>query len=843
MSIESRIGNKSVVHLFNEFNGLNRKGALANISKRIAVYQKNVLGMDVKVVMRNSSEMILEGFKPVTNCKGTPIENMLTNTIDGVPVYVIGEHSAHQYPDASNTLSEYEDFAKGFLQYYHGKCFGDVSIIHAHDYGMGLALKYFGENENFNIRSVFTMYDPNTFDVTVNAGMQPEDLMFNKELSGIKSGLHYADMSTVWGSAHYQHLTQGKYGRFIKQLGPSHFFNVETNWESWRESGNIPNTAIEALSAAYLEALHGKSLEFSINLKKLGITPNNILVSVTERMPKEDPRGDTIKAELEHGLGLSTDVVKTSSRGGGLTTAYTDNIGGIIHMFEHLFGPGKTYDPNGLYYALLTGGVGERLMNICLAAAGIKGEVWLGNKTLNQIMIEQAPMIAAQLPNEGKGYVVIFGNDNLMIPDGPLMVGQHLLANAKQKIFLIAQPQRVMNLREGEDVDYLKELGVMIADKETGTLREFYEKRKTDDGKFDVEFMKSRLGQPENGGDSVFKNTFYFVMSTDMAKLFHEKYSAKTNKSNGQTSFHETYGLDFSKKFIEATVIDKKTWLERYNVKDAYDRLDWEYLWDSAHDIATKAGGLGVINIGENAIWSDVGTIPELNNIYGRLISSDREERALIRGIMDIPDKNIDRSYTANVSPLLMEDGALEDQNDILISHSVFADGGKIGKNCVIINSLFEEYVEIPSNTVIIGSHLYNVNNMGSFFQNKSKLLYNVHKTSSEEFTFKNEVATASMFSHNTASGITAPVRTGEFPIFLTGKEKEINLDGNFKKDPVLNYYHYNGDMKNEPIKGIGMAVADRATKNTYSLANTSREFMALMKKIDRRLREKGIIS
>jgi hypothetical protein len=830
----------NVVHLFSEYKGVYGRKPLADIAKRIAEFQKNRLGMDIKVLMKNAPGMALEGFKTVKNPDGKTLPGLLTRTIEGVPVYVIGKSSPYANKYIMPNLEEYDAFARGFLKYFKEKDLGDVNILHAHD-DMGFALKYISESDDYNFRNVLSIHDPDDH-VLLDTGK----MSAHRKVCGTLEGLFYSDAATIWGDSHYKYLTEGKHRDLIRHLPISAPEIIETDWEAWKDSGSIPEPAIEALSKVYLEILHGKALEFSINLKRRGLIPDNILISITERKPWLDPRGEIIRRDLAKAMGLPPDTIKVASRGvklnGEKITAYTDNIGGLIHMYEELFGEGNTYNPDGIYYALLSGGVGERLMNVGLAAAGMKGEVMMANKTLNQIMIEQAPIIATQLPNEGKGHVIVFGNDNYIIPYGPLMVGRHLLADAKQKICLIAKPVRIENLQKGEDVDFLKNYGVMIIDAETGDIKEFYEKKKTVDGKFDHKFMQDRLAQPGNGGDKVYLNTFYFTMTLEIAKLFYEKYSQKTIKSDLRESFHETYGLDLSKRFTEAAITQKEAWMNRWEhdkwdkdkkIKDVFVRHDWESVWEAAHEIVNAANGIGVINIGEKGKFSDVGTIPELYGLYRGLISSDHKERAHMREAMGLSNKNIDRSYIAGVTTISGED--ITKKEDILINHSVFAEGGKIGKNCIVINSFFEEYVEIPSNSIVIGSHLHHVQTLYPEGMNGDKLMYGVHMNPLETLFFSNEVATASMFFHD------GTVKTGQFPIFLTGQEDEKDLDGRHKIDPIFEFYSYNGDMKNQPIRGIGLAPAKSETKQLYSHANTQKAFANLMSMIDKKLRSHNI--
>ena len=60
---------------------------------------------------------------------------------------------------------------------------------------------------------------------------------------------------------------------------------------------------------------------------------------------------------------------------------------------------------------------------------------------------------------------------------------------------------------------------------ENGVLVELYVERKNpQDGEYDMEFILKRLN--EIGSDCVYKGTFYFAVTNDIARLIAEKYSS-----------------------------------------------------------------------------------------------------------------------------------------------------------------------------------------------------------------------------------------------------------------------------------------------------------------------------
>ena len=830
MAISFIKGKGSIIHLSNVYNGLIKNdpqmGKFGNTISRIASVQAGK-GLNVKVVVPKVRNIDLEGFTQVN-------ENLLTKAINNVDVCVVGKEFSKPYPQGEHSIDEYEDFAKGFIEILKKGTFGKVSVVHAHDYGMGMVFPYI---EGEDIIKVFTVYDPINFDHIFklkpsHPGLYHDPFQgyaHNGGLSGLKAGIWTADITTMWDEGYLNQLTEKTtYKGFLKHIDNINpFYRMRTSWRPWDDS-EIPESAIESFSRGYLQSLYGKGHKFSINLFREPLCPDKVLVSVTERIQEQDDRGAMVENSLKEASeekSLNVEVVRRGQK----VKAYGDNVGGLVQMFEAIFSKGDSgYNKKGTYYALLTGGVGERLMNICMAAGGIKGEVLLGRSTLNQIAIKQAKIIAQQLKDGGEGFVVMFGNDNVIIPNGPIVTGDHLLSAATQKLILFAQPEQVMNIPPEKNIDYLKGLGIMLADPKTGELLEFHEKlakRDNTGDHFDIDFIKARLEKSE--ATSVYKNSFYMAMSLDVAELFYKLYSEKTHK-DATKKFHEVYAIDWSSRFVEAAISTQQAWMDRYDTKEEiqkiYDRGDWEYLWKAAQEVKAKAGGIGVADIGQEAKWYDVGTIKELHRLYTLLVdNSNPEQRDLFREIMKLPlDKTIDNSYVAGVD--------IKNMENVLISNSVFEKGGSVGRNCVIIDSYFHEYTEIPSNTVVVGSNLYTIDNEQHKSQTKSKLIYCVHKN--DRFWFNNEVAVASVFFHD------GTVKAGEFPIELTGKERVLDAEGQPVKDSILKHYNLDGKIKAQPIKGIALSVS--GVKYLYSATKAKQVYRDLLDQIQKFISQHG---
>jgi hypothetical protein len=850
-----------IFHLCNEYSGVTKHpGSMQSVQhlgsrlKQIAERQRE-MGLNVRVVLPKTAEMDLKGFDKN--------EGYWLKMIHDVPVYVLNVEFSGLYPTGASATDEYENFAKGFMGMLAQKDFGKIAIVHAHDYGMGLTLHSMGKIEE--VSKIFTIYDPINFDTTFPLKEEHPEIFhdpfngFNHEgkISGLKAGVWGAAATTIWSRGYFEDLCKGTYGSFLKSIEQNRdpFFALSENWKPSGQD-DIPPQIIDAFSCAYLRALFGKGHQFSVNLMDEPVKDqvDRLVFQIHERRPNIDPRGPIVEKDLANTfLGKIKDVtavrriseIPAVSEGlvskdfivqNNISMAHLDNIGGIQQIFDVLFG--EKYEEKGLYYALLNGGVGERLMNICMAAGGIKGEVRFGHTNLSKIVIEQASMVANQLPDGGKGFVVMFGNDNLMLPYGPMKVGDHLLGNATQQMFLFAKPERIKHADKDKlRGSSLKELGTLIADPKSGDLKECYEK-KIKDGQFDVDFIEERLDV--YGAENCHVNTFYMTMSVKAAKKFHELFSQKTRK-NGKP-FTSTYQLNWAPIFVEGSVVGKDEWMKRYDnskflyngkpVGEVFDRKDWESLWDFANILKKKFGPIGVVDIGQKAIWSDVGLVKQLSSLYFDLVSAESDDKIMVRRIANLP-------IHANIAASSMKDVKVADEGDVLVNHSVFKKGGSIGKHCVVIDCLFEEYIEIPNNTIMIGSHIYKWDNNppnGSIRpqQNADKFIYCVHKKPEcKPFWFKNYTAVSSMIIHD------GSISTGEFPLELTGQEK-VPKDPPHEKEQILGYYVKDGAMKKQTIRGMAHSVAN--AKYDYSLTNTRQAYDKLCAEIDLFMKQEGTI-
>ncbi|HTY13864.1 MAG TPA: hypothetical protein VMD02_06730, partial [Candidatus Omnitrophota bacterium] len=367
-------------------------------------------------------------------------------------------------------------------------------------------------------------------------------------------------------------------------------------------------------------------------------------------------------------------------------------------------------------------------------------------------------------------------------------------------------------------------------------------------GNFDLEFAHRLLGN--FGGDSVYKNTFFFAFRRDVAEAWAKGYD-RPSALDGRP-LHETYDLDFSNHFTAACLTStKEQWMATYADKGkGFAKSDWEFLWDHAQDIKKMADGLGGADIGSgDETWSDIGTIGEYFSRLKGILSPDAQIRRKSREMMGIPGAKA-------VHRAAVDDVTFTGESHY-IGRSVFKRGGKIGNNVIVIGSIFESYVDIPDNTIIIGSRIHHVN----FDQNSKspKLIYFVNQDSEEaSLTIQGNTAYSSIYLMN------GQTLLGGFPIPLTGKETKRNQGtGRSAIEPYLNHYAMDGKMVEQSISGIGAITdssliaqlvhlgtpADSAAKPSVknlkrvnSLSRSDKAAEGLKREIEEELRSRDII-
>jgi len=769
-------------------------------------------------------------------------------TSDGIHVIALKSKWNELYPSHENGIEQILSFGNNFWGLLQNKKLGEVGLVNGHDWPMGLL---FWEQSGFtgDIATIFSLYDPLSWDWILPRTAHDKELWpafedrlagpFHKEgVSCFKAGVLSADYVTLWTYEQMEALKEfggtNDYSGFMKHLmGPSgnkrKFIVIGRLGDSWTPASDeaLPQNNKLRIDQIYRQALFGTGYEFSRNLMAYPKEEVAALyMSITEKNP-EDKRAQILLERMKkahpdlHEIKVFPRyVVNYPSGQEVISSGYRGNMGGLLQVIkEGIMANGGSGKKNQLSLIFLNGGDGERGF-VCTLNSCAKGELVMGNRTIGAISQDTAAVIGRQLPINN-GWAVIYGCDNYLIPNGEIIIGDHHLSEAKQGIILFGQPQKVRGATDAE-LDGLKSLGVFVVDPVSGDILSFGEKKQRE-GKFDRKWAEDLLDK--HGGDNCYKNTFFFAIRSDVLAALQEGYERPSVLNH--KPMHEAYDLDISNHFTSALFLTRPEWEERFsNSKHpsskgfAFD--DWMFLWDNAHRVLEIAGGaVGGASIGEGKeTWSDIGTIEEHYFKFKNIFAQDDNIRMISREMMGIPnDRNIVRSVTKGVT--------LPKGGNYFLSRAIFKKGGSVGNNVIVIDSIFEEAVDIPDNSIIIGSRIYKIDMSGS---KAEQFIYFLHQDSSDaRLVIRDNCAYSSIYLLNHQKV------TGVFPIFLKGKE----VSPTKEKDEYLGEYTKDGKMVQQPIVGI-KTISDpmllerlKAVTNSDDIAELSTPSVKNLKRVN----------
>ncbi len=646
----------------------------------------------------------------------------------GIPTYLI-----ECFSNEAHSLDEYESFARTYWTLQENNHFGNVAIVNAHD-DMAFSLMTYSGDVSRRTRKVYIPYNP------LLPGADHKILRGTNEISSFEEGVRHSSLTILWDEDFRRKLMDSTYGYLLEEEPYTKFFILTgqrfntLSWDPTMDSQYCCSPEVARnLSMAYALSLFGRGFDFSTSILRSaeGIIDTTFVLNSSRsnresRAPitTETLNLDPLTAKIQRSI-----VVKERFRD---FEGFKGNFGGFIYLMTlGMSDPG--YNRERTNIRALNSGMGERLGNICIAAGLSKGDVQLGLKKFTQIAIDQAAVIVKQLPQAGEGWSILCSTDNLLRAQRFLKIGLYKpLSEATQKIILFAQPVEVpIHQSDAHTINYLRELGVLGSDPETGDLSSFTEKPSDPEDKTHLDFKRVRQICDATGSNFVFKNTFYMAVKADIEERMVELYSQESMLS-GDAIFN-TYHLDWSKHFVEPSTLSEEDWIAKFDAQAGGEikngaipnRTDWHTLWVIAQTLKKEANGIGVCDIGEKALWSDVGTIKELADKYLDLVSdtnqsSSRERRLVLRDICGIRrEAIIENSTGITIADLSHSSRAPE---RALVLNSTFKNGGKISEGCVVIGSTFEEYVELPPNTIVVNSHIYRI---GQTSAEGTKFLYN----------------------------------------------------------------------------------------------------------------------
>jgi NDP-sugar pyrophosphorylase family protein len=768
-----------IVHVAERFYNLNRDcNNAGRIVYEITKKQKEMkFNVSVIVPTKNCPLNELEHISVTPNCEKYNIEGVDVFALTNVDPALIGS----KCPSPA-----YEGFSVAFWELVNNKeIFPKIALVHGHDSICGTVFLENTVNEIY-LKSVFSLYKS-------SGNMIPEKL-----------GINFANVSTIWTANDWKNLLNGPHKDFFSDPTIIRSMRILNSTQHDATSIGITDEVMNNLYEAYLKAVYSSGFELSENLLRDNFGFSSVLLNVTERRPEDvESKGQVVADMLMKRTNQEsiipvprgTEIGKHGFRG---------SLGGMLQIFDKI---GQLDAQNGKsFYGILNGGEGARLSIISLASGGMKGNIRLLDKTMNEISMSQAGIIAQQLPRYGKGWTIVSACDNLLFPHGPIMIGDQFLHKAKQKFLIFAKDIKIRGVHRAE-VNHMKNLITILADSKDGSLSELYVRRKDpSDGEYDLEFILSRLN--ELGGDDIYKGTFYFAMTNDIAKHMIRIYS-KPSAKDGRP-LYETYGLDFELDFMKALTVSNHDWMRQYSlsnnehgvpITDLYHIDDWTYLWAAAKRIKRMSNGIGIASLDKSTIWADVGTIKEFSRIILELVR-DRDASKPLRKLFGMDElSDIENSYVEGVT-FPSADKTVEGlRNSYYIKHSVFNNGGKVGRNCVIVDSVFNEYVEIPDNTIIIGSIIFKGSSV-SPADRQDKLIYMYHSNPDVVTEFKGGIAISTMRFGN------GKFINGEIPIRISLNEQKI-VGNKFAKDKILGHYVLDGKVSQQKIYGTKFSFSE----------------------------------
>ena len=862
----------SVVLLSPEYGNVTKGGGyLSRMVSGIATSLNNRFGMDIRVVVPSSPNLDKSGFTKIG-------ENLLFKNVDSVPVYAITKEDGQNifsalYPNYGDFISDTTEFGRAFWTLTQNQAFGPVALVHGFEDTMGPAIALRPGKMRKETRTVFTPIQPETYSqyfdretiVKQSDGHISPPAGFDV-YSGAMFGSSAADTHTVWSIEYLRDLGYGTYtvpahridlGNFLEDMRQKRQapFVLGSSWHpSMHEHRELPDAYVSRIAQGYLRTIHGFDNQFSLNLREaVQETDDNTIpnmpgyLCITE-WPDMALRRDVIQADLRSSPIKKVDGPTVVSRGDAVGDArFRDNLGAYVQIFDDIFAR-PDYNQATTYIGIASGGEATRLQGLSGTVGAGKGPIIVGinkdgkPKTFDHVALSQGIEVAAQLPNMGRGWIVLGGNDNGFAAK-PLTYGDNeyekLLCEAPQEIVLLTQPERVIGASD-EKVDPLKDLGVMVLDHRTGVLRKFKEKPETRDHKFDRALVERMLSEFD-GGASVHKNTFFMAMTHRMARIFSTLYSKKAVGEN--RLLHEKYQIDWSAVFVTASTTKfdsddpndlgwKQVWeqnkvkLRGKQIRDYVTWADWEYFWHVAQILSNpikesvelfvskygsefnrelvaqivqtlsavehkgKAGILGTHLIGT---WADFGSLPvykdelskALKQPYGNEVAEP--DRLIARRMIGIPnDSQVQNSYHANVQ--------FNDPNSVFIGSSVFEKGGRVGKGCLILFSHFKDPVDIPDGSICILNKISAPVTTGT--RKDSSITFSVISRHPLEINGSRVTADITLIGGEKRRGTSLLIdpKTTSDPVI---------------KDDIIGHYDLNGSIHTQPIHGITVGIGE----------------------------------
>eukprot|EP01088_Endostelium_zonatum_P015959 TRINITY_DN4113_c0_g1_i1.p1 TRINITY_DN4113_c0_g1~~TRINITY_DN4113_c0_g1_i1.p1 ORF type:complete len:601 (-),score=113.43 TRINITY_DN4113_c0_g1_i1:41-1843(-) len=433
---------------------------------------------------------------------------------------------------------------------------------------------------------------------------------------------------------------------------------------------------------------------------------------------------------------------------------------------------------------LLTAGLGSRLWGVSVALGFVKGLTnCIGSQTVLEQTVNQSLLILSQAPKRGEGLVIVSGTDNVYLPTQFLGAGSNKhfseFTGPDRHIFFFSK--RVPVLDDNNKplsqtlLVALSQLGVMLTKGNDSRPSLFLEKIPP------KEIVEVLL---KNNQKSIYFNAFTFAFSKECSKRLVELYG-HYRLSNGKklTEVTEKEGVEFdwSTHFIEPLIAEAKSdWMNRYNTSEKQRKMfpnvkDWEMLFEVAQKIKKEFGGPTVIDMGAEAYYVDTGLASDMKQFYEIMLGQTPLEAEL--------KPKLGRYF--GLSPAELRQYTQGGGQSFVCRSTFKKPGSTFGKRVVIINSVFEERVDIPDGVVIVDSHIISSKiqvvpeaRQGVQDGNNNIMLYSFiqqnprFKAETEVLNLLPNTVYFSYFWKNPKEGGKLEIKSGLFPINVNPKDK-----------------------------------------------------------------------
>lgn len=299
----------------------------------------------------------------------------------------------------------------------------------------------------------------------------------------------------------------------------------------------------------------------------------------------------------------------------------------------------------------------------------------------------------------GRRGMVVTSNDGILASAQDVSLG-------KQGFQVIGATKEAIDRYDNFNGE-LGKLGCILVDN-SGMILKFVEKPD-----------KNKWTKELNGMPLVPVNWAYYYLSEEFLEEFAEVYGQLTD-SDGNLLYIK-YGLDTAKDFAESctleweTTVDnmgeevigykdkKRNEYEKKGEMDKFKEEDFRKIWEAAQRLKAKFG-IGFVDAGSKAYFKDTGTNLTFKSAAKDLLTD--ENLRMLLGVTEENGYRIIRGEDKRVNNIIgpnvrMRKGVEYGDRNVIVG-DVIIESGRIGNDCVIIDSIVKE-IDIQDGELVYG--------------------------------------------------------------------------------------------------------------------------------------------